>query len=287
MNNTTDIQGRTEKEFLLNYNPDMFERLSLSVDAVIFSVDTKLQTTNYRKLDEQKLTVLLVKRNEHPFLGKWSLPGGFVGIDESVDVAAMRITKNKTGLDDLYLEQLYTFGNPNRDPRMRIISCAYLSLLDRSEFVIKSSPLVADSAWFEISALNNKELFLTHEDEKIAIPFEKMEISNGKIKLKEYIASEGNTLAFDHADIILKGLMRLRDKIDSTDIVFNLMPEEFTLTQLQQIFEIILGQQLLTPAFRRKIAAKLCETGKYSREKGHRPSQYFKLIKERDEKNEL
>lgn len=276
MNNATDIESRTEKEFLRDYNPDMFHRLSLSVDAVIFSVDTELQTTNYRKLDEQKLTVLLVKRNEHPFLGKWSLPGGFVGIDESVDAAAMRITKNKTGLDDLYLEQLYTFGNPKRDPRMRIISCAYLSLLDRSKSAIKPSPLVADSAWFEIFASNDKELCLTYRDEKIVISFEKNEISNGKIKSTEYIASERNALAFDHANIILKGLLRLRDKIDSTDIVFNLMPDEFTLTQLQQIFEIILGQQLLTPAFRRKIAPKLSETGKYSQEKGHRPSQYFK-----------
>lgn len=275
-NDLKDSHGLTETEFLQTYNPNEFDRPSLSVDALIFSVDTKLQTRNYRKLDEQKLTVLLVKRNEHPFFDKWSLPGGFVGMKESIDFAARRIIKNKTGLDDIYLQQLYTFGEPERDPRMRIISSSYLSLLDRSEFEIKPSPFVGGSAWFEISSINEKELLLTHEDETILIPFEKKEVRNGKIISTQYMASKENALAFDHGAIILKGLMEVRDKIESTDIIFNLMPEEFTLTQLQQIFEIILGQKLLTPAFRRKIASKLEETGRYSQEKGHRPSQYFK-----------
>ncbi len=269
-----DKNGLSEKEFLQSYNPSAFERLSLSVDAVIFSIDTESQTKNYRKLDDQRLTVLLVKRNEHPFIGKWSLPGGFVGMQETLDEAAIRIIKNKTGLDDLYMEQLYTYGNPDRDPRMRIISCTYLSLVDRSKFELLQSPLVTESAWFEVETKESK-LILSRADERIEVAFEKKETRNGKIKSMEYKTVGSSELAFDHGTLLLDGLMRLRHKVDYTDIVFNLLPEEFSITQLQQIYEIILGQKLLAPAFRRKILPKIQETGKYSQEKGHRPSQFF------------
>ncbi len=269
-----DRNGFSEKEFLQSYNPNAFERLSLSVDAVIFSIDIESQKKNYRKLDDQRLTVLLVKRNEHPFIGKWSLPGGFVGIEETLDEAAIRIIKNKTGLDNLYMEQLYTYGNPNRDPRMRIISCSYLSLLDRSKFELSQSPLVTDSAWFEVETMEHK-LVLSHADERIEVAIEKKETRNGKIKSMEYKTVGGSKLAFDHGTLLLDGLMRIRHKIDYTDIAFNLLSEEFSITQLQQIYEIILGKKLLAPAFRRKISTKIQETGKYSQEKGHRPSQFF------------
>jgi len=269
-----DINGLTEQEFLGKYDPTMFERLSMSVDTVIFSIDTKLQTSNYRKLDDQKLTVLLVKRNEHPFLEHWSLPGGFIGVREAPAKAARRVLRNKTGLDDLYIETLGTYGEPDRDPRMRIISSTYLSLLDRDKFKLQASPYVADSAWFEVE-VTDRELVLCGEGQQLVIPYEKAAIRNGKIKTVEYQVTESNPLAFDHGKILLDGLMRLRHKIDDTDIVFNLLPEEFTITQLQQIYEIILGGKLLAPAFRRKIAPKLQETGRYVQEKGHRPSQYF------------
>jgi len=269
-----DINGLTEQEFLDKYDPAMFERLSMSVDTVIFSIDTKLQTSNYRKLDDQKLTVLLVKRNEHPFLEHWSLPGGFIGVREAPAKAARRVLRNKTGLDDLYIETLGTYGEPDRDPRMRIISSTYLSLLDRDKFKLQASPYVADSAWFEVE-VTDRELVLCGEGQQLVIPYEKAAIRNGKIKTVEYQVTESNPLAFDHGKILLDGLMRLRHKIDDTDIVFNLLPEEFTITQLQQIYEIILGGKLLAPAFRRKIAPKLQETGRYVQEKGHRPSQYF------------
>lgn len=274
-----DINGLTEQEFLDKYDPTMFERLSMSVDTVIFSIDTKLQTSNYRKLDDQKLTVLLVKRNEHPFLEHWSLPGGFVGLQEAPAEAARRVLRNKTGLDDLYIEPLCTYGEPDRDPRMRIISSTYLSLLDRDKFKLQASSYVADSAWFEVE-MTDHELVLCGEGQRLVIPYEKVEIRNGKIKTVEYQVTESNPLAFDHGKILLDGLMRLRHKIDDTDIVFNLLPEEFTITQLQQIYEIILGEKLLAPAFRRKIAPKLQETGRYDQEKGHRPSQYFMYKKE-------
>ena len=271
-----DETGLTEKEFLAEYNPADWDRLSVSVDTVIFSIDSSLQNENIRKLDEQKLTVLLVKRDTHPFMGKWSLPGGFVGMSESPETAARRVLRDKTGLDHLYLEQLYTFGAPDRDPRMRIISCAYLSLIDRSKYSVGSSDKKLQTAWFEIEfAKGAEEIILKSCDVSLNIPVKSHVVQNGKIKTDTYTAEDGSALAFDHASLILEGLLRLRGKTEYTDIVFNLMPEQFTISQLQQIYEIILGQKLLTPQFRRQIASKVAGTDSYTREKGHRPSQLF------------
>lgn len=281
MNKLIDSKGITEEEFLKSYDPGEFDRLSLSVDVVVFSIDSEKQIDNYRKLDEEKLTILLVKRNEHPFMKKWSLPGGFVGMNETLEDTAKRILSNKLRMKDLYLEQLYTFGSLNRDPRMRIISCSYLSLIDRSKYKIETSDSISEYSWFEIELLEEeKVLKLSNENEAIEIPIVKTLEQNGKIKNVKYSILEDRILAFDHGSIILEGLLRLRRKIEYTDIVFNLLPEKFSITQLQKIFEIILGQKLLAAAFRRKIASKITETGEYSREKGHRPSQFFVFRKE-------
>ncbi|MCL1918599.1 MAG: NUDIX hydrolase [Peptococcaceae bacterium] len=295
----------SENEFLAGYNPQEFERPSVSVDTVVFSVDTRQQTENIRKLDEQKLTVLLVKRDTHPFFDKWSLPGGFVGITEPLDSAARRVLRDKTGLDELYLEQLYTFGAPNRDPRMRIISCAYLSLIDRSKhFLIRQEsndtqesnntqdPINSQSqnqeqddttettlqtAWFEIEfSQNANTILMKSSEESLTIPVHSQTARNGKIETLSYVAATESQLAFDHATLILEGLLRLRSKVENTDIVFNLMPERFPISDLQQIYEIILGRKLLTPLFRRQIAPKIEGTGSYTQEKGHRPSQLFR-----------
>ena len=268
-----DPNSLSEKEFLQQYDPGAFERLSITADAVIFSIDTTIQTTNYRKLDDQKITVLLVKRKEHPYIGKWSLPGGFVGVSETLDDAVKRVIKDKTGLSGVYLEQLAAFGSPGRDPRMRVVSCTYLALLDRSKYLIKESSLVADSAWFDFS-IGEKEITLANSGEEIVIPFTKSEARNGKIIARHYSATDGG-LAFDHGNILLQAIIRLREQAYDTDIVFNLLPCEFSVTQLQQIYEIILGEKLLAPAFRRKIAPKIKETGRFSQEKGHRPSQFY------------
>lgn len=277
MNNLLrDETGLTESEFLAGYNSADFDRLSVSVDTVIFSIDGSLQNENIRKLDEQKLTVLLVKRDTHPFLGQWSLPGGFVRLDESPETAARRVLHDKTGLDDIYIEQLYTFGAPDRDPRMRIISCAYLSLIDRGEYSLSTSDKALQTAWFEIEfAKDSEEIILKSGDESLNISVKSHIVQNGKIDMLAYVVEDGSALAFDHASLILEGLLRLRGKTEYTDIVFNLMPEQFTISQLQQIYEIILGQKLLTPQFRRQIAPKVAGTDSYTGEKGHRPSQLF------------
>lgn len=275
MNDWKDQNDSAESEFIKQYDPTAYERFSLSVDTVIFSVDSANTTSNYRKLDEQKLTVLLVKRGEHPYLGCWSLPGGFVRIQETLDEAAARILKSKTGLSDLYIEQLFTFGNPNRDPRMRIISCAYLALIDRAKFKLQQeNASISATEWFEIE-LTKTALRLSCSEESFDMPIEKTTEQRGKIMLEQYRIAGDSSFAFDHAGIILEGLLRLRGKIRYTDIVFNMMPERFSIADLQQVYEIILGKKLLAPAFRRTIASKIVETGEYTKDKGHRPSQLF------------
>lgn len=274
MNNNLDENGLNEKEFLEKYNPKNFENISLTVDIVIFSIDNEKQKENYRKLDDQKLKILLVKRKEHPYINYWSLPGGFVKTNESLEETANRILLSKTGLNDLYIEQLYTFGGVSRDPRMRIISSSYISLIDRSKHILKQTDLVSESDWFEIDFCGNK-LKLTSSTENFEIDFAEKVFLNGKMKNKSYEIKSKNEIAFDHAKIILEGLLRLRNKIEYTDIVFNLVPDKFSLTQLQQVYEMILGEKLLAAAFRRKIANKIKDTGEYSKEKGHRPSQYY------------
>ena len=125
---------KSEEEFLKNYNPDEFEKLSMTADILIFSVSSE-ENLNYRKTDKKKMSILLVKRNNYPFKDMWCLPGGFVDIKEDLDEAPIRILKKETNLDDIYLEQLYTFGSVDRDPRMRIVSTSYIALVDKNRLV--------------------------------------------------------------------------------------------------------------------------------------------------------
>ena len=172
----------SEKDFFVRYNKSNYDLLSVSVDTVIFGIDCRLQTENIRKLDEQKLTVLLVKRDSYPYLGMWSLPGGFVGINEPLDSAAKRVLKNKTGISQLYLEQLYTSGAPERDPRMRIISCSYLSLIDRSKYTLGSKQNSLRTAWFEIEFSDNSgAIVMKSGEEIITIPIISKSEQNGKV----------------------------------------------------------------------------------------------------------
>lgn len=227
---------KEEREFLSAYNPDQFPPIAVTVDAVIFGIE-KDSSDNYRKLDEQSVKVLLVRRNDYPYKGCYSLPGGFVLKGETLEASLQRTLKNKTGLTDVYSEQLYTFGDVDRDPRMRVISCAYISLLNIQKAKIK------DAAWVDIDTIKD-------------IP-----------------------MAFDHINIIEEALRRLRGKINYTDIVFHMMPEEFTISELQQVYEKLLGEKLLAPAFRRTISDKLEDTGKMTGNAGHRPSRLFRYKK--------
>jgi ADP-ribose pyrophosphatase YjhB (NUDIX family) len=263
----------SEEEFLSDYDSNQFEKLSMTTDIIIFSVSDGEQMS-YRKLPEKHFSVLLVKRNTYPFKDKWCLPGGFVNINESIDDAAIRILGDETNIHNMYLEQLYTFGNVNRDPRMRIISTAYMALIDKNTIRVK---LNSNVAWFNITVIDNDDaitVLLDSKDNHISFKMRKI-IVNKTTNRYKYEVIENNYLAFDHATVICEGISRLKNKIEYTDIVFNMMPEEFALGELQQVYEVILGKKLLDPAFRRVIADKVVKTNHVKKDAGHRPSVLF------------
>lgn len=264
---------KSEEEFLKDYDSNAFEKLSVTADILILSVADE-ETGNYRKLSEKKFSVLLVKRNTYPFKDKWCLPGGFVGYNEDLEDAARRILKNETNLENIYIEQLYTFGTPNRDPRMRVLSTSYMSLIDKNRLDTK---LAKNAAWFNITLLEDKDsIHVTLDNEIETINFVIKKVLRDKSTDRyDYIVDKNDKIAFDHAKIIVSGISRLKNKIEYTDIVFNMMPRYFTLGELQQVYEVILGKKLLAPAFRRIIADKVRKTDKMQTGGGHRPSQLF------------
>lgn len=264
----------SEEEFLKDYNPNAYEKLSMTTDILIFSVSNTTQE-NYRKLNNKHFSVLLVKREDYPFKDKWCLPGGFVAIDETLDEAAMRILQRETNVHDIYIEQLYTFSNVNRDPRMRIVSTSYLALIDKNKLADKLAP---NASWFHITYEETNtefKVFLDNGEDKINFIVGKS-LREKTTDRYDYSIKENKYLAFDHPLAIVSGISRLKNKIEYTDIVFNMMPEYFTLGELQQVYEIILNKELLDPAFRRIIANKVEKTDQVKKGEGHRPSALFR-----------
>lgn len=264
----------SEEAFLKDYDSSVFEKLSMTTDILIMSVSNE-DTGNYRKLSEKKFSILLVKRDNYPFKGKWCLPGGFVEIDETLDEAAKRVLKTETNLKDIYIEQLYTFSDIKRDPRMRVISTSYMALVDKNRLMDKLSD---NASWFNVFMLEDEKSYNVALDNGI----EKIKFVVGK-KLRDKTTDrydfniiKNDKLAFDHPLVIVSGIERLKNKIEYTDIVFNMLPKYFTLGELQQVYEVILGKKLLDPAFRRIIANKVEKTDKVQTGGGHRPSALFR-----------
>ena len=201
---------------------------SVSVDVVIFT------------LREDDLQVLLIKRGHPPFAGMWAIPGGFVDVGESLEKAALRELKEETGVRDVYLEQLYTFGDPGRDPRGHVITVAYFALVPATAIDPSAGSDAIEARWCSVYDLP--------------------------------------ALAFDHADILRYALERLRYKLEYTAVGFELLPEAFALSELQAAYEVILGEKLDKRNFRRKVlgAGVIEETGEYRTGEG-RPAQLYRF----------
>ncbi len=206
-----------------------YPKPSVTVDILLFTV-----------LDSE-LKILLVKRNLSPFKGGWALPGGFVHISESLDEAAKRELLEEANIEDIYLEQLYTFGDPKRDPRDRVITVTYLALADSTHWNVKSGGDAGEAS--------------LHSIKKLPI------------------------LAFDHKRILEYGIERLKAKIGYSNIVMGLLPDEFTLTDLQKKHEVILGQSIDKRNFRKKILSTgvIEATGNMSGGTAHRPAAYYRF----------
>jgi ADP-ribose pyrophosphatase YjhB (NUDIX family) len=284
-------QGITEAEFLRSYDAGSYDRPSVTVDMLIFTIMNEKED-NYRKLPEKSLKLLMIKRGGHPYKGDWALPGGFVSMDESLEDAAKRELKTETNVDDVYLEQLFTWGDVGRDPRTRVISCSYMALADSSSLTVKAGDDADDAAWFDVKYRLLEErktilekgfliektirLELSGDADSLEAVVKVIERYDTRAKSvdRQIVSSKG--IAFDHALMIGYAVERLRNKIEYTDIAFSLMPELFTLTELQQVYEVILDKELLAAAFRRKIANMVTETNQSTRYAGHRPSKLYR-----------
>ena len=229
ISDSTHAGEQTPETRAHHYDASKYERPSVTVDVVMMS------------LRQRDLQVLLVKRRSWPYEGMWAIPGGFVLMDESLEAAAKRELQEETGVHDVYLEQLYTFGDPGRDPRTRVITVVYFALLDSERLQVKAASDAADVGWFSLYELP--------------------------------------PLAFDHAQILQYTLNRLRGKLDYTTIAFNLLPEQFTLRELQSVYEIILHRKLDKRNFRKKILSTgiLEDTGAKKMEGTHRPARLYRF----------
>ncbi|MFK4166580.1 NUDIX hydrolase [Paenibacillus lautus] len=285
-----DRNGLTEREFLEQYRAGDYERPSVAADMVIFTV-TDGVADSYRKLPEKELRILLIRRGGHPFLGKWALPGGFVQPSETTEQAAARELREETGVDDVYLEQLYTFSDIGRDPRTWVMSCSYMALINSDKLELRAGDDAADASWFKVSYRQLREqkelmedgyvktleyeLKLSGEEELSAVVARTLTVKTTSTST-EYKIVSNNGLAFDHAKIIACAIERLRGKVNDTDIALHLMPKLFTLTELQQVYEVIMDKELLKAAFRRKVADLVAETDHYTENAGHRPSRLYR-----------
>ena len=267
---------KTEEEFLKDYNPKDYDQLSMTSDILLISVSDQEQT-NYRKTSKKMMSILLVKRDDYPYKDKWCLPGGFLNPKtETLEECAKRVLKKETNLSNIYLEQLYTYDAIDRDPRTRVVSTTYIALIDKNKLTEMINP---NESWFDIVLLEEKnnivDITLDNGKDTIHLSIKK-ELREKTTDRYRFIAIKNENLAFDHAIVILAGIERIRNKINYTDIVFNMMPEYFTLGELQQVYEVILNKKLLDPAFRRIIANKVVKTKKMKTGEGHRPSALFK-----------
>lgn len=266
---------------------NQYERPSVTVDTLVYTVMNE-ESLNYRKLPKKVFKVLLIKRKQEPYKDFWAIPGGFVDIDEDLEAAAKRELNEETNISDIYMEQLYTYGQVNRDPRTRVISCCYMSLVDSSNLMVEARDDAKEARWFEIryklieekktitdtGYIKTKTYQLKLQDINALIDVI-IEVDKRNTTIKRKIR-ESNNIAFDHALAISYGIERLRNKIEYTDIAFSLMPEQFTLTDLQQVYEAILDRELLKANFRRKVVDMVIETNAYTRDKGHRPSKLYR-----------
>lgn len=289
------LQNLSEKEFIEQYQKmekDKYEKPSITTDMVIFTVDTE-QVLDKRKKAGKELQLLLIQRGGHPFKGDWALAGGFMGIDEDVDTAVQRELKEETGVDGIYAEQLYTWSAVDRDPRMRIVSVSYLALVDQGKLpALKAGDDADDVRWFTVkdtvveswdeeigSTIQRTEeidLELTSAEISVSATIERVTVTEGTNTKTTVKIKKQDGIAFDHAEIILYSLDRLRGKVNYTNIAFNLVSDEFTLPDLQQVYEVIIGRNLNKVQFRRHVEDMVLDTGKEVRTGAYRPSKLYR-----------
>lgn len=291
--------SESKNGFFRDCDNSTYIQSSNTVDMVIFSAIDG-EDKDPRRLPDKVLQILLVKKKKDLLTtnedesqqAKWALPGGFVNYEESIDEAAVRELKAETNLENVYMEQLYTWGRVYPDLRRRVISTSYMALVDRKKFTVKSGKDAEDVRWFNVySKVIGKTKSPTIDGYVLEKTFE-IVVENEDISIKDHVVVkttvEGhisktentyvenkNGLAFDHAKVIQYALDRMKNKVMYTDIAFSLMPELFTLTELQKVYEVLYSRELADAYFRKKVKRMLTKTTLLSEGKRFRPSKLY------------
>lgn len=291
---------KEEKAFLEKYDITKYPCPSIATDMVIFSILEDGKRNNFRKLPKKSLKLLLIKRATYPYRDCWALPGGFCKPGEDIYETAKRELYEETNVKNAYLQLAGVFGEVGRDPRGWIVSNTFLALINGENCKLCAGTDAWEAKWFSVELLENEiknelndeeadieteyELYLSNEDEKINLSTKIKEYKqfHNYHEAVQYEIVESKDIAFDHAKIILNTLLSLRKDVENkVTMAFDLMPKLFTLTELQNAFEVVLNRKLLTANFRRKIADYVVETELIVEGAGHRPAKLFRRNIER------
>lgn len=297
-----------EKEFLAGYDLTKYDRPSVAADVVVFSVMKDDECEDVRRLQEKKLKILLIRRGGFPYKGSWAMPGGFCRKGEDVIDSARRELCEETGIGDAYVKLVGVYGEPGRDPRGWVISSTYMALMNGRACRLKAGDDAQDARWFtveltdistevtEVSGTgeeivknkveashkvqNGKRYRLVLKDAdsdiKLTAVLRRTDMSSCGRSSDSYDIEECEGLAFDHARIITEAVLGLREDVRrDMELAFDLLPERFTLTELQNVYEQIWDMELITPNFRRKIAEYVEETDAYQSGERYRPAKLF------------
>ncbi len=288
------VMTTEEKKFLKQYDITAYDRPSLTADMAVFAILSSDRQEEYRKDPEKYLGILLIRRGGYPYKDHYGLPGGFARKKETIEETAQRELREETSVDNAYLEPFGVFSRPGRDPRGWIVSQGFLALVDAGNYRVRAGTDAWEAGWFRIDMEQEElkkhvrrdsanittlyRLKLEKDDVRLSALVKETRVFSGHHEKTEYEILEDNGFAFDHAEIIVRALKALRERTaQSGRIVFDLMPELFTLYSLQEAHEIILNEKLLTPNFRRKMAPFVSETSQMSGSgAGHRPAKLFR-----------
>lgn len=268
-----------EELFLSAYRMDAYDRPSVATDVAAFAIRAEKEEY-YRKDSRLGLSLLLIRRAEHPFMNCWALPGGFVKREETLEACAVRELKEETNLDAVSLIPVGSFSQPDRDPRGRIISNAYTAIIHHEDASVMGGDDALDAKWFSVSFTQEESgahlLTLRREDTVLTA---RLKAQTARFGAVSYEILENQGLAFDHAKIIASALSLLRYEAEHFAHVFDFLPELFTLAQLQQVQETLMGTALVAANFRRKAAEHVEETEAFTEGAGHRPARLYRRVR--------
>jgi ADP-ribose pyrophosphatase YjhB (NUDIX family) len=266
-------ESEGEEKFLASYSIEKYDRPSVAADVVAMTIRT-FDAGNYRSPEKRSLSILLIRRGEHPCMNRWALPGGFLRKGEAVEHCAQRELFEETGLNANALCPLGCFSKPGRDPRGWIISNAFLSVIGKEDLTLMSGDDAMDARWFDLRFKddgNRLSLIFTNDQIELRAELAMKPDASGRFSF-DIISSD---LAFDHAEIIAAALKEIQTPYGLHSLAFAFLPAEFTVNELQNVHELLTGKELLAANFRRKMMPYLTATDRMTQGEGHRPAQIY------------